>query len=61
MIDIIYDFIRNDLIGVNTTITGADNLALLLTWAVIIGLFLILVRLVVWAFQLPFKRSKFRG
>lgn len=61
MIDIIYDFIRNDLIGVNTTIAGADNLALLLTWAVIIGLFLILVRLVVWAFQLPFKRSKFRG
>lgn len=56
MIDIIYDFIRNTLIGAESTLSGADNLALLLTWAVLIGLFFILVRLVVWAFQFTFKR-----
>ena len=52
MIDIIYDFIRNNLIGAETTIIGADNLALLLTFASLIGIFFILVKLVVWAFYL---------
>lgn len=62
MIDIIYDFIRNVLIGESSTLTGADNLALLLTWAVLIGMFFVLVRLVVWAFQFTFKRrGGFRG
>lgn len=56
MADIIYNFILDVLIGQNTSIAGAENLALLLTWAVIIGFFLILVRLVVWAFQFTFKR-----
>ena len=51
MVDILYNFIRNDLIG-NTTLSGADNLALLLTWAVIVGCFLVMVRLVLWAFYL---------
>lgn len=51
MIDIIYNFIRFDLIG-DTALSGADNLALLLTWAVIVGSFLVLVRLVFWAFYL---------
>lgn len=58
MIDIIYDFIRNSLIGENSTLSGADNLALLLTWAVIIGIAFVLIRLVVWAFNFPFKRRK---
>ena len=62
MIDIIYDFIRNTLIGESSTLSGADNLALLLTWAVLIGMFFVLVRLVVWAFQFTFKRrGGFRG
>lgn len=62
MIDIIYDFIRNTLIGAESTLSGADNLALLLTWAVLIGLFFVLVRLVVWAFNFTFKhRRGFRG
>lgn len=56
MIDIIYEFIRNTLIGQNTTLQGADNLALLLTWAVLVGMFFLLVRLVTWAFQFTYKR-----
>lgn len=59
MIDIIYNFIRNDFIG-ETTLSGADNLALLLTWAVIIGLFMVLWRLVFWAFN-SFRGSFKRG
>lgn len=51
MVDLIYNFIRNDLIG-STSLSGADNLALLLTWAVIVGCFLLMVRLVFWAFYL---------
>ena len=51
MVDILYDFIRNSLIG-QTSLSGADNLALLLTWAVIVGCFLLMVRLVLWAFYL---------
>lgn len=58
MVDIIFDFIRNSLIGESSTLPGADNLALLLTWAVIIGIAFVLIRLVVWAFNFPFKRRK---
>lgn len=58
MVDIIYNFIRYDLIG-ETSITGADNLAVLLTWAVIVASFLVMVRLVLWAFYLV-KNSIYR-
>lgn len=61
MVDLIYDFIRNTLIGENSTLNGADNLALLLTWAVIIAFFFVLIRLVVWAFQFTFKHKRYRG
>lgn len=54
MVDIIYNFIRVDLMG-NTSISGADNLALLLTWAVIIATFLLFVKLVFWAFNIAFS------
>ena len=57
MIDVIYNFIRNVLIG-ETTIQGADNLALLLTWTVIILLVVVLIRLIMWAFYIPFKWTK---
>lgn len=58
MVDILYNFIRYSLIG-DTSLTGADNLALLLTWAVIVGSFLVMVRLVFWAFYLV-KNSIYR-
>ena len=51
MVDIIYNFIRNTLIG-ETSISGADNLAILLTWTFIIFAFLLLIRLTMWAFYL---------
>jgi hypothetical protein len=52
MIDLIYNFIRNTLIGQNTTIQGADDLALLLSFATIILIFFVLVKLVIWAFKI---------
>lgn len=51
MVDTIYDFIRNDLMG-NTTISGADNLALLLTWTLIVIIFFLFIKLGMWAFNL---------
>ena len=58
MIDLIYNFIRNNLIGQNSTITGADDLALLLTWITIVFLFCCLVKLVSWAFGIVFKWNR---
>lgn len=51
MVDLIYDFIRNTLMG-NTEMSGADNLAILLTWSTIIMAFCLFVRVVMWAFYL---------
>ena len=51
MIDLIYNFIRNTLIGENSTIQGADDLALLLSFATIILIFFVLVKLVIWCFR----------
>lgn len=51
MIDLIYNFIRNVLIGADTTISGADDLALLLSFAAIILIFFILIKLIVWVFR----------
>lgn len=51
MIDLIYNFIRNTLIGQDTTIQGADDLALLLSFATIILIFFVLVKLVMWCFR----------
>lgn len=64
MIDTLYDFIRNNFIGESTTIAGADNLALLLTWACIIIFFMLFMRLGFWAFHLfgnVFTRRRRRG
>ena len=59
MIDILYDFIRNSLIGENTTIPGADDLAMLLSFASIILFFIVLVKLIVWAFSVAYgKRGR---
>lgn len=52
MIDLIYNFIRNTLIGAESTIQGADDLALLLSFATIILIFFVLVKLVVWCFRM---------
>lgn len=52
MIDLIYNFIRNTLIGAESTIQGADDLALLLSFATIILIFFVLVKLVMWCFRI---------
>ena len=59
MIQLIYDFIRNVLIG-ETTMQGADDLATLLTYTTIVCFFIILVKLVVWAFNLGSGKRKTR-
>lgn len=58
MIDLIYNFIRNNLIGSESTITGADDLAVMLTWITIVFMFLVLVKLVSWAFGIVFKWNR---
>lgn len=54
MADLIFEFFRNVLIGTESTIPGADTLAMLLTWASIILFFCVAVKLIRWAFGLPF-------
>jgi len=49
MIDIIYNFINEVLFG-NSTIPGKTELATLLTFATMILIFFVLVKLVNWAF-----------
>lgn len=58
MVDIIYNFIRNDFMGQSTTIPGADNLAILITWTIIVLMVFLFVRLAMWAFYLVFKWNK---
>lgn len=50
MIDLIYNFMLNDLIGVST-IPNAELMATLLTYASIILIFGALVRFVIWLFK----------
>lgn len=59
MIQLIYDFIRNVLIG-ETTMQGADDLATLLTYTTLVCMFIILIKLVVWAFSLGSGKRKTR-
>lgn len=59
MIQLIYDFIRNVLIG-ETTMQGADDLATLLTYTTLVCIFIILIKLVVWAFNLGSGKRKTR-
>jgi len=59
MIQLIYDFIRNVLIG-ETTMQGADDLATLLTYTTLVCMFIILIKLVVWAFNLGSGKRKTR-
>ena len=50
MVDLIYNFILNDLIG-SGTMPNSELLATLLTWASIILIFGALVRFVIWLFK----------
>lgn len=50
MVDLIYNFILDNLIG-STTTPNAELLAVLLTWTSIILIFGALVRFVVWLFK----------
>lgn len=54
MIELIYNFILNNIIG-DTQLKGVDDLALLLTYTVIVIFFALLVKLVVWCFNVPTK------
>ena len=60
MVDMIYNFIRDTFMG-GTTISGADNLAILLTWVVIVMMFLLFIKAVFWAFNLCFYWTKRRS
>lgn len=58
MVDMIYDFVRNTFIGADTTISGADNLATLITWTIIVMMFLLFIKATFWAFNLTFNAFK---
>ena len=51
MVDMIYQFILNNLIGNNTALPNADLMATLLSYACIVLIFGVLVRFVVWLFK----------
>lgn len=57
MIDILYDFILNYLLG-NPEFEGATQLATLLTWTSIVLIFCLLIKLLRWAFGTFFKPWK---
>ena len=50
MVDIIYDFINNILIG-DSTLPGKEQLATLLTYTTIVLFFIVLVKLIKWIFN----------
>lgn len=58
MVDIIYNFIYDVLIG-NTQLQGAQELALMLTYTIIILFVFVLVKLVIWCFNIV-KPPRFR-
>ena len=63
MFDLIFDFIRNGLIG-NTEIMSeslADNLSLLLTFASIILILILFIRAIIWLFSFFSGNNRFWG
>lgn len=50
MVEMIYNFILNDLIG-SATLPNAELMATLLTWTSLVLIFGALVRFVVWLFK----------
>lgn len=59
MIDSIYDFILNTLLG-NPSFEGAETMAMLLTYTTIIMCFMLLIKIMMWAFNLGFKWVRIR-
>lgn len=51
MIDLLYNFINNTLLG-ESTLPGKEELATLLTYTSIILIFFVLIKLVKWAFNI---------
>lgn len=51
MIDMIYNFIMNNLIGSNSTIPNAELMGILLSWVSLVLIFGALVRFVIWLFK----------
>lgn len=60
MVDLIYDFILNTLIG-ETTMPNVELLATLLTWSFVILLFLGLIILITTAFKIAFGKTRWRN
>lgn len=58
MVDLIYNFIYNTLLG-STTLQGAEQIAILLTYTTIVLIFFVLVKLVIWCFNIV-KPPRFR-
>lgn len=58
MVDIIYNFIYDVLIG-NTQLQGAQELALMLTYTIIVLFVFLLVKIVIWCFNIV-KPPRFR-
>lgn len=51
LIDIIYNFIHDVILG-NSEIPGIDNMAVLLTYTSLIFLLILLIKLFIWAFNI---------
>lgn len=51
MVNLIYDFMLNTLIGESSTIPNVELMATLLTWVSIVLIFGALVRFVIWLFK----------
>lgn len=63
MFDLIYDFIRNGLIGNTQAMSEslADNLSVILSACVIVLIFLCFVKLIIWAFSFFSGNNRFWG
>lgn len=60
MVELIYNFIYITLMG-EPTFEGSTTLAILLTYTIIVCFVAILIKLVLWAFNIPFKWARRRN
>lgn len=60
MVDLIYNFIYNTLMGA-PNFEGASTLAVLLTYSVIVMIFLSFIKLITWAFGVSFRWTRRRN
>lgn len=60
MYDLIYDFIY-EVIMANSNAPGVVEISALLTYTTIVLIFFVLVKLVIWAFNVGLGRKKYRN